>query len=193
MPRWTGRYIGEEEALGIVVSGKNPDGTPYRLPAEATNAAAIAVGEARFFWAGIGKIALTAAGNLRSLIENPSGSGKKVMLARMTAFASAGPAWSMIYINPATGLPATAARPVNNAIIANANPSVTIIRADTDLTVALGGGTDTGVAIGIPSGERVSLDLPPFVLLPGTTMGINNAFAGAADATMTIYWWEEAV
>ncbi len=192
MARTTAQHISLERGMAILASGLNPDGTPYQLPVMASNAATVAVGEQRFFWAGSGRVALTAAGNMRAVIQNPANSERRVLLARLTTFASAGPAWAEIIVNPTTGVPTVAPRRVNNAVI-GATGGVATVRVDTDLMTPLGGGTSTGVVIGIPGNTRVSLDLPPLVLMPGVTIGINDAFAGAADATLTVFWWEEAI
>jgi len=43
---------------------------------------------------------------------------------------------------------------------------------------------------GLPPNARTKLDFPPLVFPPGFALGINVPFAGAADATMSFYWWE---
>jgi hypothetical protein len=167
----------------------NPDGSVYTLPV--TSLFAEMVGQGRFFLASTGKLALAAAGNARATFANPAGSGRNIYLARIASLASAGPAWATVLINPTAGLPATAARRHLNALVSGADTQgVGVMKADVNLTTPLSGGTDTGVVIGIPAGSRVALDLPPFVLLPGQTLGFNLPFTGAADAVMSLYWAE---
>jgi hypothetical protein len=182
-----GRYV--DDRLAVLASGQNPDGTVFTLPV--TNLFAELVGQGRFFLSSTGKLALAAAGNVRATLQNPAGSGRNLYVARIGSLASAGPAWATVWLNPTTGLPSSAARPHLNALVSGANTAgVGVMKADTDLTVPLAGGMDTGVVIGIPAGSRISLDLPPIVLVPGQTLGFNLPFTGAADAVMSVYWGE---
>lgn len=153
------------------------------------SAVTAAVAQQRFFLAGSGRLSLSVAGNVRATITNPAGSGRNMMLARLVSFGT-GTAWATILINPTTGLPATAARPHLNAIVGAAG-GAGVMKVDTDTTVALGGGTDTGIVLGSGANNRNPVDLPPIILTPGLTMGINIPFAGAADATLSLYWFEE--
>lgn len=150
------------------------------------------VGTGRFYMAGTGKLDLTVAGNVRAVIENPAGSGRTVNVVRMAGLAT-GVGWADLFVNPTTGLPATAARPVTNAIVGGGQAPVAVVRADTSAVTALGGGTATGVTLGVPSGARFSLDLPPLVLAPGVSLGVNDAFAGSASLALSVYWFEDDV
>ncbi len=154
------------------------------------------VGEKRFFFAGSGKWSLAAAGDLKASIQNPSNSGRNVFIDRIAALAT-GTAWAGFFINPTAGVPTTTPRRANNAVIGAPNGLAVIrieSRLSTDIgTSPLGGGTDTGLTLGIPANQRVSLELPPLVLAPGVVLGLNIPFAGAADASMSLYWWEEDV
>lgn len=154
------------------------------------SAISVALAKQRFYWAGTGKLDLAVAGNVRAVLQNPAGSGRNIYVARVTGLAT-GTAWANVYLNPSVGVPTAAARPVNNAVLGAATSPVGIIRVDTDTTTALSGGVDTGVVLGIPANNRFSIDLAPFVVAPGVSLGFNDAFAGAASVAMSIYWWEE--
>lgn len=174
------------DSLAVLVSARNEDGSIYTLPVG--NIFSEAVNMQRFFLAGSGKLTLAAAGNVRGTISNPAGSGRNILVARLAGLGT-GTAWARLRVNPTTGLPATAARPTINAIIGGAAP-VGILKVDTDLVTPLGGGTDTGIDIGMPASARVSLDMPPMILSPGVSLGINIPFTGAADAALSVYWAE---
>lgn len=173
------------EALATMVSARNPDGTVFTLPV--TNLFAELVGLQRFILSGSGRIALSLAGNLRATVANPAGSGRLVYLPAISAFATA-TGWASIIRNPTTGLPASAARPHLNAfLVPGAPPGVAVLKADTNASTPLGGGTDSGIVLGVPGGVREKIDLPPFVLYPGEVLGLNIPFAGAADVSLTGY------
>jgi hypothetical protein len=155
------------------------------LPGHASRAAT-----GQFYMAGTGKLDLTVAGNVRAVIENPAGSGRTVHVVRMAGLAT-GVGWADLFVNPTAGVPTTVARPVTNAIVGGGQPSVAVVRADTSAVTALGGGTATGVTLGVPSGARFSLDLPPLVLAPGAVLGVNDAFAGSASLALSVYWYED--
>lgn len=150
------------------------------------------VAQGRFFLAGSGRVTLAAAGNLRGLITNPTGSGRTVSVVRFAGFATA-TGYAQLFLNPTTGLPATAARPIANAVMGGGLAPVASLTVDTNLTTALSGGTDLGLVIGIPGNSRTSIDFPPVVLSPGVSLGLNVPFAGAADSTLSIYWWEDPI
>lgn len=150
------------------------------------------VGQGRFNLAGTGRLTLSVAGNVRATFANPAGSGRNLKVVRISS-SGTGTAWASVLINPTTGLPVSAPRPVLNAVAGGGLSAVGELRVDTDATAALGGGTDTGIVIGMPSGQRTHLDLPPIILTPGVTLGINVPFAGAADSAMAVYWIEDEV
>lgn len=148
------------------------------------------VGQGRVNLAGTGRITLNVAGNLRIVVANPAGSARTMSIVRLAGLTT-GTGWASILLNPTTGVPATAARPILNAVAGGGIPSLLTLRADTSATVPLGGGIDTGLVLGMPGSERVSLDLPPIILTAGVTLGINIPFTGAADAALSIYWIED--
>lgn len=177
------------ELLGVLVAGENPDGSAFSLPVDGYVESAARSGYA--FKSSTARMALTAAGNVRATIANPAGSGRRLLLHRMTGLAT-GIAWARMYVNPTIGLPA-GVRPVNNAFIGHPVTPVAEMRADTNLTTALGGGNDSGLDVGIPNGTRWTLELEPMIVPAGVTVGVNVPFAGAADAVMTAYWVEEPI
>lgn len=147
------------------------------------------VAAGRFYVAGSGRLSLSVAGNVRGLVTNPANSGRLMVLVLLTEFGT-GRSWTEIYRNPTTGLP-TALRPVNNALLGVAtDAAVGELRVDTDTTVALSGGTNTGIVIGTGPDRRNEIKAP-FNLFPGETLGVNVPFAGAADATLSLYWVEK--
>lgn len=156
----------------------------------ATSAITAAVALRRFFIAGTGALVLAAAGNDRATLTNPTGSGVNVFVARMSIFSNvAGEA--ALLVNPTAGLPA-GSRPQLNAVVGAAGGKA-VVAADSDATVALSGGTDTGVLIPFPANTRTQIDLPPLILAPGVTLGLNVPIAAASSrTTMSIYWFEEA-
>lgn len=131
---------------------------------------------------------LAAAGNFRLTISNPSASGKTLYIYRLTGLTTA-TGFAHLYINPTAGLPATS-RTVNNMLIGGA-AGVGTVASDTSAVTALSGGTDAGVDFGLPANARFSLDLAPLVVGAGVTLGINVPFTGAAQASVTAYWWQE--
>lgn len=145
-----------------------------------------AVQAGRGFILGSGRVTLTVAGNLRGLVRNPTGSGKTVSVVGLASFVTA-VAYAEMLLDPTTGVPATAPRP---ALRLNPNAGtahVTELLVDTDATVPLGGGTPTGVVLGMPASQRTEIGRLGRVLLPGQTFGINVPFAGSADAAFSVY------
>lgn len=163
--------------------------TDYALATRDAGAVSARVAAGQFNLASSGRVTLAAAGNLRAVMQNPAGSGKTLSVVRLAAFTTA-TGYGSLYVNPTVGVPVTAARPAMNAVIGGGVPAVATLRVDTNLTVALGGGTDTGIVVGLPAGARTSLDFPPLIITPGVTLGINVPFTGAADATLSVYWFE---
>lgn len=144
------------------------------------------IASGRFYMVGSGRMSLSVAGNVRALIANPAESGRIIGIAGIVVFGTA-TSWANIYKNPTAGLPAAAARPVTNALVGPpTEPAVVQVTADTDATVALSGGTDTGVVMGSGGGNRETVTAP-FQLWPGQSLGFNVPFAGAADATLTAW------
>lgn len=154
------------------------------------NGVTAAVIKGQQFTAGTGPLVLTVAGNIRATITNPTGSGKNVSIFRLVWFANA-MGEANLFINPTVGLPATAARPRLNAI-AGLGGGVGEVRADTDATTALSGGTSTGVVVGLGANTREAIDLPPIVLTPGNTLGISVPISATSSRSLlTVLWFEE--
>lgn len=152
------------------------------------NAQTAAVAQQRLFLGGSGKLTLTVAGNIRGLFANPTGSGRKVHLVRLAALTTV-TAFLDLRRNPTTGLP-TASRAPFNAVLGGPTGQATLV-ADTDTTTALGGGTLLSTTLGLPANSRTSIDLPPLVLAPGQSLGLNINLASGADAVFSLYWIEE--
>lgn len=139
---------------------------------------------------GSGRLSLSVAGNVRGTLTNPAGSGKTILIPRVSVFGTA-TSWPALYLNPTTGLPGSAVRPITNGILGAAYPSVGEVRVDTSATTSLAGGYDTGIVIAGGGGTRNVLDWSdPLVLPEGVVLGMNVPFAGAADASFNIYWLE---
>jgi hypothetical protein len=149
-----------------------------------------AVAQQRFFIASTQPLVLTAAGNARATIANPAGSGRKLMVARLTVFSDAA-GEAGLFINPTAGLPGGTARPMLNAVVGGA-AGVAELRADTSTLTALSGGADTGVTAAFTANRREQIDLPPLVLTPGVTLGVNVPInATSSRSLLSAYWFEE--
>lgn len=162
-----------------------------------TSAPIEALQSQRAYVASTGRVTLTAAGNFRVYFENPASSARNIVVTSLAAIDSGPLGWADLIINPTTGIPAEIAAnvltPLNAVILAadNAPASLAIMRRDTDLTVPLGGGR-VALQLGIPGGgARTVFGQGGFVITPGSKLGINVAFAGAADAAMSVYYYEE--
>jgi hypothetical protein len=153
-----------------------------------SHASRVATG--RFYMAGTGKRELAVSGHVRAVIQNPAGSGRTVSVVRLAGLAT-GVGWADLFLNPTTGVPTSAPRPVTNALMGGGEAPVAVVRADTDAATALSGGTATGATLGIPSGAPFPLDLPPLVLEPGATLGLTVAFGVAAALALSVYWYED--
>lgn len=148
-----------------------------------------AIGLGRAYIIGTGRISLSVAGNLRALIRNPSTDTVVTVLGLSGLSTATG--WPEIIEEPTTGLPAGTPRPHLRMNPLAGVPAITEVTADTDATVALGGGTATGVVLGTPSGNRIDIRPLGLVLGPGMSRGINVPFAGAADVALAAYITEE--
>lgn len=144
----------------------------------------------QLFLAGTGQLSLTAAGNARLTLQNPANSGKTLYVYRLGIYSTSS-SFAELLVNPTTGLPASAARPNNNLYIGNPTTAVAVLKGDTNLTTALGGGTDSGVALGFGANVREEIDFNPLMIVPpGVTVGFQIAFTGAATLACTLYWVE---
>lgn len=154
------------------------------------NGVTAAVLKGKQFTSGTGPLALAAAGNIRATIANPTGSGVNVSIFRLVWFANA-MGEASLFLNPTAGVPATAIRPRLNAIAGTAG-GLGQVRADTNATTALSGGTDTGVIIGLGANVREVVDLPPVILTPGMTLGINVPISATTSRSiLSVLWFEE--
>lgn len=150
-----------------------------------------AVAKGKQFTAGTGPLVLTVAGNIRATVSNPAGSGVNMFIFRLVWFANA-MGEAALFVNPTAGLPATAARPVLSAVVVGGGTALGQVKADTDATTQLSGGTNTGISIGLGANVREVVDLPPLVLVPGTTLGINVPISATSSrALMSVLWFEE--
>lgn len=150
--------------------------------------AAVALGQAYLF--GTSRMSLTVAGNVRVLIANPTGSGVRTTIVFLGGLATA-TGWATTHRNPTTGLPTGDPGQVLRANTqVGAAPKMTL-RADTNATTALSGGTP-GPTVGLAGGSRIALQLG-VLLFPGESLGLNDAFTGAADFAGSIYVIEEAL
>lgn len=140
------------------------------------------------FLAGSGELALSVAGNVRLLLENPAASGKTLYVVRLDSFATAA-SFAELLVNPTAGLPA-AERVANNVNLGSAIAAVGKVFADTSATTALSGGVDTGVSVGVGANVATPHPLPPLILPPGSSLGLALPFTGAANASVNVYWYE---
>lgn len=189
----------EAQLLATLMAGLIQDGSAFQVPIKPPpsgsltvgSAAKDAVGAQRSFWAGSGRLTIAAAGNFRATLANPAGSGRNLHVEKLVVFSTVRD-WVNLYINPTTGLPVTAARIANNAVL-GAAAGVGVYKADTDTVTPLGGGTDTQVVFGSGPDDMGVVELPPFVVPPGTTLGLNSNVAAAAEANINLFWYENDV
>lgn len=151
-------------------------------------AVSAAVLQQRFFLAGSGRLTLAVAGNMRGVFTNPSGSGRRVSLVRVAAVSTV-MAWMDLRLTPTTGIPASTRTPFN-AVLGGAAPVATLA-ADTNATTAVGGGTLLSSTLALPANARQSIDLPPIVMSPGVSLGMNINLIAAADGSFSLYWIED--
>lgn len=175
-----------EPVVSTVVAG---DGSHVQVVSPRTSTESQArAGKA--FIASTGQVILAAAGHFRLTMQNPSASGKTIYLYKLVAFASAGPAYGDVYVNPTAGLPATA-KAVSNEFIGHSTTAVAVIKADSNLVTPLSGGTASGITVVVTNSRRETFDLAPMIIPAGVTVGINVPFTGAATAVVNAYFWEE--
>lgn len=145
------------------------------------------------YMASTGRIELSAAGNLRAMMSNPSSSGRVVHLYKIiSASSAAAAAYAGVFYgttaSPLTGQPTSAERRAGSMYLGKANSSA-IIKADTDITVQLSGEASDLVLAASPG--RTEIGFAPIIIEPGRMIGMNVAFAGAATVVLTVSWWEE--
>lgn len=150
-----------------------------------TPSTSVDAGTGKLAIANTGTFDLTAAGNVRALVTNNTGKTMRV-LAIAGGFTATG--FGKFYLNPSVGLPATLRR-TNNAIVTEGSPGGEL-RADTDAVAALavGTGVDLQIDAFFPVNSRESIQLPPFFLPTGNSIGFNINFAGAAKGSLSVFW-----
>lgn len=142
------------------------------------------------FMAGSGRLVLTRAGYVRATVANPAGSGRMCVITQVTGYLATGPAFASVILNPTTGLPSAQERLAVNTVLGGP-PGVGVVSADVDEDVPLGGGTESGIAFGLPEGGRFEIALPNLRIPPGVTLGLNLPMTQATEMSMAMYWWEE--
>lgn len=147
-------------------------------------------------------LAISGSGNLRMLLKNATVSdtgaalSKTVALLRMGVFATT-TGWAELVVNPTGGLPPTSARQTRMTSLIKASmpviPTAPTVddpvdfRADVSGT-RMTGGSAVGVTFGIPGNSRLDLDMPPFVIDSGASLGINIRFGGSTTVGVAVYW-----
>lgn len=155
-----------------------------------TNLVAVALSHGRLFYATTGRLTAGTNENIRILFGNPAGSGKQLLVVKLAAVI--GPdqiTGSDVYINPDTGLPATAKTPFN-AAVGHSYASVAEFKADTS-TTALSGGTATDLEIVNHKGRNTIDALA--ALDPGVSLGVNIPLGVLAtgDGAFAIHYVEQ--
>lgn len=151
---------------------------------------ALAALEGEMFFGGTGELILSLAGNVRVVLANPAASGITLYVVRLDALSTA-VGFAELFVNPTAGVP-TVIRPINPANFGSGRAAKAQLFSDTNATTALGGGTDSGVSIGVGSNslQRYELADTPLIVPPGVTMGVALPFSGAANATFNVWWFE---
>lgn len=124
----------------------------------------------RLFYATTDRIAAGTGESIRITLENPAGSGVNLTIVHVVAVIGPNQITNgNVFINPDTGLPATAFTPFN-ATVGHSYASKGVLKADTS-TTELSGGTATDLHLSAHQGRN---DIPAlFVVSPGVTIGIN--------------------
>lgn len=178
------RYVDMGDGSFAVASTIKGNVTTAQEKAQALKAAE----QAKVYFAGSGRLSLSVAGHIRGTLANPADATNNIHILRLAGLGSS-LTWANLLYNPTSGLPASAARRVNNNILSQPGDA-TLMKVDTDATVPLGGGTDLGTTLGLPAGARFQLDFTiPIVIPPGGSLGIAIPFTGAADAAFSVYWY----
>lgn len=179
----------ERNAIPFDYSGKvlfgtlNPGNTITRALESVTN---------RRLFSLFARITLAGAGNFRGVFKNPSNSGLVMVLygAWIVNPLSAS-TFGRQTKNPTTGLPAVGnvLKPNLHFRTGGVEQSILEVGIDTDPTVPIGGGTAIR-DVPIPPGRSFIADAPT-VMFPGSSIGFNIFFAGAADSTIEVPFYEE--
>lgn len=135
-----------------------------------------------------GELSAGTGEGIQVTIDNPSDSGVEMVIFELVTFATSGPLYPHMFVNPDTGLPTTEKGIIDTNLDTD-NSSNIILKADTGST-ALSGGTDTGIEFGQNS-NVVRRDVF-FKISPGTVVGfdIDSAAIGTAEGSMSIWFVE---
>lgn len=147
-----------------------------------------AVGIGRAYMLSTGRLSLGLAGSIRTLIVNPTGSGRIVKVLGVTAFGTAA-GWATVWRNPTVDLPTTARNAFRVNPLAGSAP-VSSLLADVATTGAMSGGTE-GPTVGVPGNVRTEVSPLGIPLAPGESLGIASSFGAAADLAATVYVSED--
>lgn len=151
--------------------------------------------EGRAYYASTFRRTLAAAGWVRVLFSNPADSGRNAILYGWVVNSDSTSLVDVqFYRNPTTGLPTTAVagagRNWDTRVDLTERPKLTI-KQDESTTTALGGGTLwSGFTWVGATGQHFDVEM---LYPPGTELGANAIFAGAANAGIDWYWVEEDV
>lgn len=148
------------------------------------------------FIGGSGELSLTAAGNFRFTIANPAASTKGIRIIRFDAFSSVAVFANLLVSTPLAAFtnPPTVTKLSNNTVFGSPVVANGVISADTNLTTALGGGFNTGIAFGVAANILTSYSMDGIenlFLAPGFAFGVNIPATVAANASLNVIWAEE--
>ena len=142
--------------------------------------------QGKAFVATTGPMTLALAGNMRALFTNPAGSNVTVLINRIaTVNTTVATVFANMYLNPTNGLPIAVGYASN--VILGGPASKAYFTNDTSVATPLSGGTLIMPFV-VPPG-RTEFDTS-FVVNPGSSVGFNSAFAGAAIGEIVFYYTE---
>lgn len=130
---------------------------------------------------------------LRTIINNPAGSGKNLLINKITFGSGGANSMRTMRINNPTTVIATAITP-SNAMLSGGLTTIATAFGDTSLTSLAP--TPAASAFGVvpTTGLTREVNLPPVIVPPGSSIGYqvyNPNTLAAADAAFTMNWTEE--
>lgn len=143
----------------------------------------------RYYLAGTGLVNPVAATGLVIVMENPANSGRHMYVDTFIIYSSLEVALHPI-VNPIVLGLTLSPRAAVNTLMSSTNEATGTFKTGTG-AIAVGNSIQLSSAIVIPAGWKDRIELPPYVLPPGTKLGINvPRVASGHKFSLNAYWWE---